>query len=114
MIDMCNTIADPIHMTWSSRASMSPQQIVNESRQKVEVNSGPTRENNVITVSDTITKTARETSLLIFAIKEDMREFREDPTTMPRVVMYKGEVLLSNDNHPLSPSVSTVLQEYDD
>src|SRR4051812_16606502 len=43
-----------------------------------------------------------------------MREFREDPTAMPLVLMYKGEVLLSNDNHPLSPMMSTVLQEFDD
>src|SRR4051812_13617587 len=43
-----------------------------------------------------------------------MREFREDPTAMPLVLMYKGEVLLSNDNHPLFPMMSTVLQEFDD
>src|SRR4051812_23001624 len=33
---------------------------------------------------------------------------------MPLVLMYKGKVLFSNDNHPLSSSVSTVLQDYDD
>src|SRR4051812_9636175 len=93
---------------------MSPQQIVNESRQKVEVNVGPTQESNVIAVSDNITKSARETSLLMIATKEDMREFSEDPTAMPLVLLYKGEVLVSNDNHPLSSSVSTVLQDYDD
>src|SRR4051812_49420523 len=93
---------------------MSPQQIVNESRQKVEVNVGPTQESNVIAVSDNITKSARETSLLMIATKEDMREFSEDPTAMPIVLLYKGEVLVSNDNHPISSSVSTVLQDYDD
>src|SRR3954469_12498997 len=93
---------------------MSPQQIVNESRQKVEVNVGPTQESNVIAVSDNITKSARETSLLMIATKEDMREFSEDPTAMPIVLLYKGEVLVSNDNHPLSSSVSTILQDYDD
>src|SRR4051812_11829884 len=76
---------------------MSSQQIVNESRQKVQVNLGPTRGNNVIAVSDTIAKSARETSLLILATKEDMIEFSEDPTAMPLVLMYKGEVLVSND-----------------
>src|SRR3954469_18340771 len=93
---------------------MSPQQIVNESRQKVEVNVGPTQESNVIAMSDNITKSARETSLLMIATKEDMREFSEDPTAMPLVLLYKGEVLVSNDNHPISSSVSTVLQDYDD
>src|ERR1041385_4237478 len=43
-----------------------------------------------------------------------MREFSEDPTTIPLVLMYKGEFFLSNDNHPLSPGVSNVLQDYDD
>src|SRR3954468_5740667 len=65
-------------------------------------------------MSDTITKSAREPSFLILATKEDMREFSEDPTAMPLVLMYKGDVLVSNDNHPLSPGVSNVLQDYDD
>src|SRR3954468_13324260 len=65
-------------------------------------------------MSDTITKSAREPSFLMLATKEDMREFSEDPTAIPIVLMYKGEVLISNDNHPLSPGVSNVLQDYDD
>src|ERR1041385_7090574 len=69
---------------------MSPQKIVNESRQKVEVNLGSTRENNVIAVSDNIMKSARETSLLTLATKEDMREFSEDPTAIPLVLMIKA------------------------
>src|SRR4051812_43651864 len=93
---------------------MSPQQIVNESRQKVEANVGPTQESNVIAVSDNITTSARETSLLTLATKEDMREFSADPTAIPLVLMYKGEVLVSNDNHPISPGVATVLQDFDD
>ena len=78
---------------------MSPQQIVNESRQKTEVHieQPPVRENNVIAVSDTITKSARVPNLVILATKEDMREFSEDPTAVPLVLMYKGEVLVSND-----------------
>ena len=92
---------------------MSPQQIVNESHQKTEVNIAqpPARENSM---SDNITKIARETSLLILATKEDTKEFREDPTAMPLVLMYKGEVLVSNDVQPVSLGVSAVLQEYGD
>src|ERR1041385_3558109 len=43
-----------------------------------------------------------------------MREFSEDPTAIPLVLMYKGEVLVSNDNHPISPGMATVLQDFDD
>ena len=74
----------------------------------------PTRDYNVIAVSDTITKSERVTSLLILATKEDMREFREDPTAMPLVLMYKGEVLVSNDMTSVSRGMSNVLQDYDD
>ena len=37
-----------------------------------------------------ITKSERVPNLLILATKEDMREFCEDPTAMPLVLMYKG------------------------
>jgi hypothetical protein len=43
-----------------------------------------------------------------------MREFSEDPTTMPRVLMSKGEVLVSNNMTPISLGVSHVLQEFSD
>ena len=43
-----------------------------------------------------------------------MREFSEDPTTMPLVLMSKGEVLVSNDRTPISLGVSNVLQEFSD
>jgi hypothetical protein len=43
-----------------------------------------------------------------------MREFREDPTTMPLVLMYKGEILVSNDMTPLPFGVSSVLQYFGD
>jgi hypothetical protein len=33
---------------------------------------------------------------------------------MPLVIMYKGEVLVSNDMPPISLGVSTILQEFDD
>ena len=53
-------------------------------------------------------------NLLILATKEDMTKFSEDPTTMPLVLMYKGEVLVSNDMIPIYLGVSNVLQEYND
>ena len=103
---------------------MTPQQIVNESRQKVEVNlkdASLDRRDNVAVVSDVneprksdITKRERVPSLLMLATKEDMREFSEDPTAVPLVLMYKGEVLVSNDMQPISLGVSNVLQDFDD
>ena len=61
-----------------------------------------------------ITKSERVPNLLILATKEDMREFSEDPTAMPLVLMYKGEVLVSNDMTPISLGVSNVLQDFGD
>ena len=90
---------------------MSPQQIVNESRQKTEVHleDAPLdRRENYNAVSD-ITKSERVNSLVLLATKEDMREFSKDPTAMPLVLMYKGEVLVSNDMTPISLGVSSVL-----
>jgi hypothetical protein len=93
---------------------MSPQQIVNESHKKTELKlEHPPPQDNVTVVSD-ITKSERVPNMLVFATKEDMREFSEDPTTMPLVLMYKGEVLVSNDMQPVSLGVSTILQEFDD
>ncbi|KAK1628823.1 hypothetical protein QYE76_003138 [Lolium multiflorum] len=95
---------------------MSPHQIVNESRQKVEVNleDAPIdRRENCNTVCD-ITKSERVNSLVLLATKEDMREFSEDPTTMPLVLMHRGTVLVSNDMTPIPLGVSNVLQEFSD
>ncbi|KAK1679176.1 hypothetical protein QYE76_040024 [Lolium multiflorum] len=95
---------------------MSPQQIVNESRQKIEVNleDAPLdRRENCNIVSD-ITKSERVNSLVSLATKEDMREFSEDPTAMPLVLLYRGTVLVSNDMTPLPLGVSNVLQEFGD
>ena len=61
-----------------------------------------------------IQRKERETSLIVLATKEDLREFRDDPTAMPLVLMYKGEVLVSNDMTPITFGVSNVLQEFDD
>jgi hypothetical protein len=33
---------------------------------------------------------------------------------LPLVLVYKGEILVSNDNTPLSLGVSTILQEFND
>ncbi|KAK1645885.1 hypothetical protein QYE76_063690 [Lolium multiflorum] len=93
---------------------MSPQQIVNESRQKIEVNledASLDRRENCNVVSD-ITKSERVNSLVSLATKEDMREFSEDPTAMPLVLLYRGTVLVSNDMTPLPLGVSSVLQEF--
>jgi hypothetical protein len=43
-----------------------------------------------------------------------MREFREDPTAMPLVLMYKGEILESNDMTPLPFGISSVFQDFAD
>jgi hypothetical protein len=48
------------------------------------------------------------------ATKEDLREFGDDPMAIPLVLGYKGEILVSNNNTPLSLGVSTVLQEFAD
>jgi hypothetical protein len=106
--------------------SMSPQHIVNESCQKTKVNLE--HENERVARRDTITsvseshpatprdphKSERVNSLVLLATKEDMREFREDPTAMPLVLMYKGEILVSNDMNPLLFGVSSVLQDLGD
>jgi hypothetical protein len=43
-----------------------------------------------------------------------MREFRENPIAMPLVLLYKGEVLVSNNMTPLPFGVSSVLQNFGD
>ena len=103
---------------------MTPQDIVNDSRKKIEVNlkEDPIAHKHCVTavpdviepkLSD-IMKSERVSGLLILATKEDMREFREDPTTMPLVLMYMGEVLVSNDMTPVSLRISFVLQDFGD
>jgi hypothetical protein len=88
---------------------LSPQQIVNESRQKTEVKlEQPPPRDNVTAMSD-IKKSEGVPNLLVLATKEDMREYSEDPIAMPLVLMYKGEVLVSNDMQPVSLGVSAVL-----
>jgi hypothetical protein len=51
---------------------------------------------------------------ILMATKEDLREFGDDPRVIPLVLVYKGEILVSNDNTPLSLRVSTILQEFVD
>jgi hypothetical protein len=51
---------------------------------------------------------------ILMATKEYLREFGNDPTAIPLVLVYKGDILVSNDNTPLPFGVSTILQEFDD
>jgi hypothetical protein len=113
-----NSQANTYHLEFKGKKinllPMSPRQIVNESRSKTEVKlKQPPPQDNVTAVSD-ITKSERVPNLLVLATKEDMREFSEDPTAMPLMLMYKGEVLVSNDMQPVSLSVSTILQDFND
>ena len=52
--------------------------------------------------------------LCMLATKEDLREFSEDLSLVPIVLMHKGEILVSNNMTPISIGVSNVLQEFDD
>jgi hypothetical protein len=60
-------------------------------------------------VATTMTDTG---TYILMATKEDLREFGDDPMAIPLVLVYKGEIFVSNDNTPLSLGVSTVLQEF--
>jgi hypothetical protein len=53
-------------------------------------------------------------AFMLMATKEDLRNFGDTPSAMPLVLVYKGEILVSNDMTPLSIGVSTVLQEFCD
>jgi hypothetical protein len=53
-------------------------------------------------------------SLVVLATKSDLREFCEDPTAVPLVLMCKGKILIFNNMIPLSIGVSNVLQEFSD
>jgi hypothetical protein len=68
----------------------------------------PPPQDNITAVSD-MTKSEGVPNLLVLATKEDMREFSEDPTAMPLLLMYKGEVLVSNNMQPISLGVSAIL-----
>jgi hypothetical protein len=48
---------------------------------------------------------------ILMATKEDLREFGDDPTAILLVLVYKGEILVSDNNTSLSLGVSTILQE---
>jgi hypothetical protein len=51
-------------------------------------------------------------AFMLTATKEDLREFGDTPSAMPLVLVYKGEILISNDMTPLSIGVYSVLQEF--
>jgi hypothetical protein len=68
-----------------------------------------------MTDGDTATSpTADMGSYILMATKEDLRKLGDDPTQIPLVLLYKGEILVSNDMTPLSIGVSTILQEFED
>jgi hypothetical protein len=105
---------------------MTPQQIVNESHQKIEVSCEKDHERldrreTPLSVSESHKpnlsgkkKCEGVKSLEVLATKSDLREFCEDPTAVPLVLMCKGEILISNNMIPLSIGVSNVLQEFSD
>jgi hypothetical protein len=105
---------------------MTPQHIVNESHQKIEVN--VEKENERVDRRETTPSVSEShkpnssgkqksegvNSLILLATKSDLREFSEDPTAVPLVLMCRGDILVSNDMTPLSIGVSNVLQEFSD
>jgi hypothetical protein len=104
----------------------TPQAIVNESHQKIEVNlekeservdrrepTLPVRESHKPNQSGKNMSEGAH-SLVMLATKSDLTEFHEDPTAVPLVLMYKGNILVSNDMTPPSIGVSNVLQEFSD
>ena len=102
---------------------MSPQEIVNESRQKTEVNleqasvrhDKSDKHNSVGDNQPRPSGKSKGVNLLtMLATKDDLREFSEDPSLVPIVLMHKGEILVSNDMTPISLGVSNVLQEFGD
>ena len=122
--------ANTYHLHWRGKdvtlRPMTPQQIVNESRQKVEVNCENERERldrraTPLSVSESHKPNLSgkqncegENSLVMLATKSDLREFSEDPTLTPFVLMCKGVLLSTNDMTPLPIGVSHVLQDFDD
>jgi hypothetical protein len=103
---------------------MRPQAIVNESHQKIEVNlekeservdrrepTLPVRESHKPNSSGKNMSEGAH-SLVMLATKSNLREFCEDPTTIPLMLMYKGNILVSNDMTPLSIGGSNMLQEF--
>ena len=119
--------ANTYQLNWHNKniilRPMIPQQIVNESRQKIEVNLEKESERhekseNNISVGENKNRpsgNSKGVSLLtMLATKDDLREFSEDPSLVPIMLMHKGEILVSNEMTPLSIGVSYVLQEFGD
>jgi hypothetical protein len=99
---------------------MTLQQIVNESRQKIEVSCEKEhkrldRRETPISVSKRLKpnlsskKCEGVKSLVVLATKSYLRVFHEDPTVVPLVLMCKGKILISNNMTPLSIGISNVL-----
>jgi hypothetical protein len=125
-----NGRANTYNLNWHGKEitlwPMTPQHIVNESRQKIEVNCEKEHERldwreTPPLVSESHKpnlsgKKKREgvNSLVVLNTKLDLREFLEDPTAVPLVLMCKAKTLVSNNMTPLSIGASIILQEFSD
>ena len=125
-----NGRANTYQLNWQGKEimlrPMTPQAVVNQSRQKVEVHREDERERldrreTPPSVSESHKpnssgkkKSEGEKKLVMLATKSDLQEFREDPTLVPLVLMCKGEILVSNDMTPISLGVANVLQDFED
>ena len=125
-----NGRANTYNLNWHGKditlQPMTPQQIVNESHQKIEVSCEKEQERldrreTPLSVSESHKpnlsgkkKCEGVKSLVVLATKSDLREFHEDPTAVPLVLMCKGKILISNNMIPLSIGVFNVLQEFSD
>ena len=101
-----NGRANTYQLNWHGRdiilRPMSPQQIVNESRQKTEVNIEQEKERDEMSENKKIVdaninpnssgKSKGVSLLTMLDTKEDLREFSEDPSLLPIVLMHKGEI----------------------
>jgi hypothetical protein len=129
--DVCyNGRANTYNPNWHGKditlQPMTPQQLVNESHQKIKVSCEKVHERldrreTPLSVSELHkpnlsgkNKCEGVKSLVVLATKTDLSEFREDPTTIPLVLICKGKILISNNMTPLSIGVCNVLQEFSD
>ena len=54
------------------------------------------------------------TKLTLFATKREMRDLRENPSTLHYVLICKGEVSMTNDFTNLPPSLLSLLKDFED
>jgi hypothetical protein len=120
-----NGRANTYNLNWHGKditlQPMTPQQIVNDSHQKNEVSCEKEHERldrreTPLLVSEGHKpnlsgkkKCEGVKSLVVLTTTSDLREFCEDPTVVPPVLMCKGKILISNNMSPLLIGVSNVL-----